>query len=163
MQIDIGFGDVITPGAIEIEYPTLLEFPVPRLRSYPKETVIAEKLEALTALGVLNSRMKDYFDLWALSRMFDFNGATLVRAIKATFQRRGVAIESLPAGLQKTFAEEKSKQWTAFTRRCRLSKAPEGFEDIVRAVNGFAFPVLAAAAANGSFDRIWPAGGPWPS
>ena len=96
MQIDIGFGDVITPGAIDVEYPTLLDFPVPRLRTYPKETVIAEKLEALTALGVLNSRMKDYFDLWVLSRMYAFEGATLVRAIQATFARRGVSIEFLP-------------------------------------------------------------------
>lgn len=66
MQIDIGFGDVVTPGVIEIEYPTLLEFPAPVLRAYPKETVVAEKLEALTTLGTLNSRMKDYYDLWAL-------------------------------------------------------------------------------------------------
>ena len=161
MQIDIGFGDVITPGAIEVEYPTLLDFPVPRLRAYPKETVIAEKLEALTALGVLNSRMKDYFDLWALSRMYAFEGTTLVRAIQATFARRGVAIESLPAGLQKAFAEEKSKPWIAFIRRSRLSQAPEGFIEIVQAVNSFACPLLAAAAANDSFNRMWRPGGPW--
>ena len=88
MQIDIGFGDVVTPAAVEIEYPTLLEFPAPVLRAYPKETVIAEKLEALTMLGMLNSRMKDYFDLWALSRLYSFEGPILVNAIKATFARR---------------------------------------------------------------------------
>src|SRR5437016_3724576 len=87
MQIDIGFGDVVTPEAVEIEYPTVLEFPAPVQRAYPKETVIAEKLEALTMLEMLNSRMKDYFDLWALSRLYSFEGPILVSAIKATFAR----------------------------------------------------------------------------
>lgn len=70
MQIDVGFGDVVFPATTRIEYPTLLEFPAPLLQAYPKETVIAEKLEALTALATLNSRMKDFFDLWALSRLY---------------------------------------------------------------------------------------------
>lgn len=74
MQIDIGFGDVVNPGVIEIVYPTLLEFSPPVLRAYPRETVVAEKLEALTALEMLNTRMKDFFDLWALSRMYGFDG-----------------------------------------------------------------------------------------
>jgi predicted nucleotidyltransferase component of viral defense system len=78
MQIDIGFGDVIVPGPTEVEYPTLLDFPAPLLRAYPKETVIAEKLEALTKLGLLNSRMKDYYDLALLSRMYSFEGETLI-------------------------------------------------------------------------------------
>src|SRR5207237_10813671 len=99
MQLDIGFGDVLAPGPTEIEYPTLLDFPAPVLRAYPKETVIAEKLEALTMLGMLNSRMKDYFDLWALSRLYSFEGPILVSAIKATFERRNMIIESHPDGL----------------------------------------------------------------
>lgn len=88
MQVDIGFGDVVNPGVIEIEYPTLLGFSAPVLRAYPKETVVAEKLEAVTALEMLNSRMKDFFDLWALSRLYDFDGPTLLRAIKARFDHR---------------------------------------------------------------------------
>ena len=76
MQLDIGFGDVITPGPTEIEYPSLLDFPAPVLRAYPKETVVAEKLEALTALGLLNSRMKDFYDLALLSRMYPCCGRT---------------------------------------------------------------------------------------
>jgi hypothetical protein len=75
MQLDIGFRDVITPGPTDIEYPSLLDFPAPVLRAYPKETVVAEKLEALTALGLLNSRMKDFYDLGLLSRMYPFEGA----------------------------------------------------------------------------------------
>jgi Nucleotidyl transferase AbiEii toxin, Type IV TA system len=88
MQIDIGFGDVIVPGPTEVEFPTLLDFPAPILRAYPKETVIAEKLEALTKLGLLNSRMKDYNDLALLSRMYSFEGQNLIAAIAATFAQR---------------------------------------------------------------------------
>jgi len=80
MQIDIGFGDVVDPGVIEIAYPTLLEFSPPVLRAYPRKTVVAEKLEAVTALETLNTRMKDFFDLWALSRMYGFDGPVLVIA-----------------------------------------------------------------------------------
>jgi len=89
MQIDIGFGDVMVPRPTEIEYPTLLDYPAPMLQAYPRETVIAEKFEALTKLGLLNSRMKDYFDLAILSRMYPFEGEHLIEAIVATFQHRG--------------------------------------------------------------------------
>lgn len=161
MQIDIGFGDVVTPAAIEIEYPTLLEFPAPVLRAYPKETVIAEKLEALTMLGMLNSRMKDYFDLWALSRLYSFEGPILVSAIKATFERHNVMIESHPAGLRDEFAEEKSVQWTAFIHRSRLATAPTRFAEIILAVRNFAHPLLSAATSGDPFNRTWHAGGLW--
>jgi predicted nucleotidyltransferase component of viral defense system len=97
MQLDIGFGDVITPGPTEIEYPTLLNFPAPVLRAYPGETVVAEKLEALTALGLLNSRMKDFYDLALLSRMYEFEGQRLSEAVSATFRHRGTAIEPEPS------------------------------------------------------------------
>jgi len=99
-----------------------LEFPAPVLHAYPKETVIAEKLEALTMLGMLNSRLKDYFDLWALSRLYSFEGP--IGAIKATFARRNMTIESDPAGLSDEFAEERSVQWTAFIRRSRILLLP---------------------------------------
>lgn len=125
MQIDIGFGDVVTPNAIQIEYPTLLDFPAPLLRAYPKETVVAEKLEALTTLGTLNSRMKDYYDLWALSRLYKFDGTVLIQAVSATFARRGTTIEPDPAGLGDHFIEEKAGQWTAFVRRTRLDTVPD--------------------------------------
>ncbi len=96
LQIDIGFGDVITPAAVTLEVPTLLDQPAPRLRVYPKETVIAEKLEALVQLGIANSRMKDFYDLAVLAESFEFEGESLVAAIRATFARRGTA---LPVGL----------------------------------------------------------------
>ena len=87
LQIDIGFGDVVTPGPLELEYPVLLDQPVPMLNAYPRETVAAEKFEAIVVLDLANSRMKDFYDLLAMSRLFAFEGATLAAAIRATFER----------------------------------------------------------------------------
>src|SRR5580700_2408284 len=113
MQIDIGFGDVITPGPTDIEYPSLLDLPAPVLRAYPKETVVAEKLEALTALGLLNSRMKDFYDLALLSRTYPFQGEPLVKAISATFRNRGTTIEAEPIGLTQAYCDDPARaiQW----------------------------------------------------
>jgi len=134
MQIDIGFGDVVDPGVIEIAYPTLLEFSPPVLRAYPRKTVVAEKLEAVTALETLNTRMKDFFDLWALSRMYGFDGPVLVKAIKATFGHRGTVIEARPVGLEDEFAIDRTKSthWTAFLRRSRLNSAPARLHETIR-------------------------------
>src|ERR1044072_6956819 len=88
LQVDIGFGDAVTPEAQPEEFPALLDFPAPILLAYPRETSIAEKFEAIVNLGLTNSRMKDYYDIWLLSEQFDFDGANLVRAIGATFRRR---------------------------------------------------------------------------
>ncbi|MGA9508599.1 MAG: nucleotidyl transferase AbiEii/AbiGii toxin family protein [Candidatus Sulfotelmatobacter sp.] len=110
---------------------------------------------------MLNSRMKDYFDLWALSRLYSFEGPILVSAVKATFARRNMTIESDPAGLRDEFAEEKSVQWTAFIRRLRLTIAPTHFAEIVLAVRDFAHPLLSAATSNDPFNGTWHAGGLW--
>ena len=125
MQIDVGFGDVVVPGPAEIEYPTLLDFPAPRIMAYPRETVIAEKLEALTHLGALNSRMKDFYDLALLSRLYSFEGVSLARAISATFGHRHTRVEADPIGLSEGFSRDPAKalQWRAFVRR-RGSKRP---------------------------------------
>jgi predicted nucleotidyltransferase component of viral defense system len=120
VQIDVGFGDAITPEAIEIDFPALLSFPAPRLRAYPRETVIAEKLDAMVQLGLANSRMKDFYDLKLLSELFDFDGAVLVRAIRATFSRRNTPIPSeAPAALSPQFVGDsgKAKQWLAFASK----------------------------------------------
>jgi hypothetical protein len=105
--------------------------------------------------------MKDYFDLWALSRLYSFEGPILVSAIKATFARRNMMIESYPAGLRDEFAEEKSGQWTAFIHRSRLATAPTRFTEIVLAVRNFAHPLLSAATSDDPFNRTWHAGGLW--
>jgi predicted nucleotidyltransferase component of viral defense system len=163
MQIDIGFGDVIVPGPTEVEYPTLLDFPAPILRAYSKETVIAEKLEALTNLGLLNSRMKDYYDLALLSRMYSFEGETLIEAILATFGHRGTSIDAEPIGLTDAFYADPARaiQWRAFVRRSRFAGEPGDLEKLVAEVRRFASPLLAAAAGPSPFTARWRAGGPW--
>ena len=163
MQIDIGFGDVIVPGPTEVEYPTMLDFPAPVLQAYPRETVIAEKLEALTKLGLLNSRMKDYYDLALLSRMYSFEGENLIEAIIATFRHRGTSIEAEPIGLTEAFYADPARaiQWRAFVRRSRFTGQPGDLEKLVAEVRRFAFPLLAAAGGERPFIARWPAGGLW--
>lgn len=125
--VDIGFGDAIEPGAEDIELPVLLEMPSPRLRAYPQETVIAEKVHAMVVLGLANSRMKDYYDVWMLTSALDLDPERLRRAVVATFERRNTAIPlALPDGLSEAFAEDSGKlrQWEAFARNLSGS-APE--------------------------------------
>ena len=139
LQLDVGFGDAVTPAPVEVDYPTLLnDLPRPRLRVYPRETAFAEKLEAIVLLGLANTRMKDYFDLLALAREGAMNPDTLGDAIAATFERRGTPLpEGLPQGLTTAFADDKAKrrQWTAFVNRNRL-QAPR-LDDVVKELTAF--------------------------
>ena len=119
VTIDIGFGDAIEPGLDEVNLPVLLDLPQPRLRVYARETVIAEKFQAMVMLGLANSRMKDFYDVWILSRSYEFDDDRLPRAIAATFERRGTAIPlEAPVALTQAFAFDSSKQrqWAAFVR-----------------------------------------------
>jgi hypothetical protein len=162
MQIDVGFGDVVVPAARVIHYPTLLDFPAPTLKGYPRETVVAEKFEAMVRLGTLNSRMKDFFDIWLMSRQFDFDGPLLARAMTSTFKNRKTAIEPVPVALTAAFSESSGAgtQWRAFLRRTKITNAPEELRDVVVALAEFLLPVVAGAIA-GSFDQGWVAPGPW--
>ena len=162
MQIDIGFGDLIVPGPVEVEYPALLEFPPPMLMAYPKETVVAEKLEALTVLGLLNSRIKDYYDLALLSRLYAFDGALLAEAIRSTFRHRGTAVDPDPAGLTDAYSADPARivQWKAFVQRSRLDPQ-SGLAETVKDVGRFALPPLSAVARADSFHLRWTPGGPW--
>lgn len=136
LQVDIGFGDVVTPAPETIRYPVLLdELPPPTLRAYPKYTVVAEKFHALCALGMANSRMKDYFDLWVLLREGDLDDAELVRAIEATFARRRTAMPTaIPIGLSDGFATDSGKQaqWRAFVTKNKLEAIALG--DVVKSL-----------------------------
>ena len=162
MQIDIGFGDVIVPQPIAVEYPTLLEFPSPVLMAYPQETVVAEKLEALTFLGLLNSRIKDYYDLALLARMYAFDGNLLAKAIRSTFQHRGTAIDVAPIGLSDAYSSDPARavQWKAFVRRSRFH-SESGLQEIVDQVRRFAAAPLSAIAKKDPFNLQWNPGGPW--
>ena len=163
VQIDIGFGDAVTPGQVEGRYPVMLpDFQSPKLHVYPRYTVVAEKLEAIAALGIANSRMKDFFDLWILSRYTEFDGDTLRRAIRATFVRRKTTLPTdIPFGLTDDFARDTQKQtqWQAFLGKNRLEALE--LEVVVAALRDFLLPPVAAAKADIYFPKLWPAGGPW--
>lgn len=164
VQIDVGFGDVITPAAQDLEFPPLLFETGPRLRAYPKETVIAEKLQAIIALGRANSRMKDFYDLLALSRLFDFEGEVLAAAIGATFSRRDTPLpDGVPDALTRAFADDATKvaQWTAFTAREPLLLAAPTLAATIDEIGDFALPPLTALRTGAQLRRFWRAGGPW--
>lgn len=117
--IDVGFGDAVEPDIKELDLPVLLDQPSPHLRAYPRETVIAEKFQAMVALGRANSRMKDFYDIWELSRAYEFGKDRLTKAIKATFERRNTEIPvETPDALTPAFANDaaKQQQWNAFTQ-----------------------------------------------
>lgn len=127
-QVDIGFGDAVTPGPIQADYPTLIDdLPAPRLHTYPIYTVVAEKFHAIALLGMANSRLKDYFDLYVIFSRENLNIKTLAQAVNATFIRRGMDVPStMPTGLTEEFANDASRQsiWVAFLRKNGLTVVP---------------------------------------
>ena len=164
LQIDIGFGGVVHPTAVELQYPTLLKFPAPKIQGYPPESVVAEKFQAMVSLGMVNSRMKDFYDIWLIAKQFAFEGPVLVEAIKATFQRRNTTIpDSIPKGLSDEFASdpEKATQWKSFLSRTGLQTVSAGLEQVVHELHAFLIPLIDAAAKNKAFNLQWRDGGPW--
>ena len=163
IQVDIGFGDVVTPAAQVIDYPTLLDLPAPRIRAYPPETVVAEKLQALVDLGMQNSRMKDFYDLWSIARQFSFEGPTMVAAVRATFERRATTLpKTVPTGLSEEFAndEQKNKQWRAFLERTQLPERELSLLQVVDGLRSFLMPAVLAAEKGEDFRHSW-VGGAW--
>jgi predicted nucleotidyltransferase component of viral defense system len=145
--VDIGFGDALVPGVEEIELPVLLGQPAPRLRAYRRETVIAEKFQAMVVLGRANSRMKDFHDIWLLKRCFAFKGDALARAIAATFARRKTEIPTeRPDALTRAFAEDpvKRQQWEAFLQEVAV-KPPGSLAEVLDEVAEFLMPPVAQA------------------
>lgn len=162
LQIDVSFGDAVTPAAARIRYPTLLEFPAPEVRAYRRETVVAEKFQAMVALGMTNSRMKDFYDLWVLAGGFAFDGPTLSRAIRATFRRRKTALPvQTPLPLTAEFHDDTGKQWDAFVRKSKLDAAGMGLGQVAAVLREFLMPPVQALATDEAFEQHWPAGGPW--
>ncbi|MDI6451797.1 nucleotidyl transferase AbiEii/AbiGii toxin family protein [Anaerobaca lacustris] len=164
LQIDVGFGDAVTPEPAEIEYPVLLDLPAPRIRAYSCETVIAEKFQALVAFDMAISRMKDFYDIWILSKQFSFEGTPLSTAIAATFNRRGTAIsEDVPTALTDEFAADRTKQtqWMAFLNRSGLTDALFDLHRVVWDLRTFLLEPLHAAAQGKTLSKSWTRGGPW--
>ncbi len=140
IQVDVGFGDVVTPRAKKISYPTILNFPPPIIRAYPRETVIAEKLQSMVMLGIANSRMKDFYDLYVLARDFTFDGSTLTRAIEATFKRRKTEVPlEAPLALTEEFGSDelKSVQWKAFIGKIGLEQEMPELTEVLSEIHGF--------------------------
>lgn len=161
MQIDIGFGDALYPSPEQQELPTLLDSPAPSLLCYTRESAIAEKFEAMVKLGEANSRMKDFYDVWMLSRQFEFSGNSLLEAVKQTFQKRGTTIPETIAAFDEGFAKKKQNQWNAFCKRLKQENIPESFLDITNALKDFLEPIVKAIAAKALINKKWEIDGFW--
>lgn len=147
LQVDVGFGDAITPAAEDREYPVLVGMAVPKLRMYPVETVIAEKLEAAVKLGMVNSRMKDFYDLLVIFRRFRYDDGTLALAIGETFARRGTPLpRTVPPGLSDDFGDDPTanRLWRGFLTRMQLANEPTNFAAVVRTVRDRLWPTIIA-------------------
>ncbi len=161
MQIDIGFGDAVYPEPEKSEFPTMLNFPAPRLFCYSRESSIAEKLEAMVKLGTLNSRMKDFYDIWLLSRQFNFDGTQLLEALRLTFERRNTEMPLEIEAFTDFFIEAKQTQWAAFRKRLGENHVPVSFREIVASVDSFLSPIIRGLASGRSIFVNWIAPGPW--
>jgi hypothetical protein len=158
IQIDLGFGDVITPAPIETEIPSLLDMPTSKLLTYPRESVIAEKFEAMVSLGLANSRMKDFYDVWSLSRSFPFQGASLADAVKKTFARRET---QLPSRIPLVFTPEffndpdKKNQWVAFSNKNRGYLSKMSLESVCQEIANFLMPLLDGISGKAGIPNGW--------
>ena len=157
VQVDIGFSDIITPNPESLDYPTILDSPAPRLICYSKETAIAEKLQTMVKLDILNSRMKDIYDIWILSRRFEFDGMLLKNAIINTFERRQTeATANIITFTEQYYRnQEKIAQWKGFLKRAKLSDIPTDLEEVLQSVRIFLIPVLSHIEQNNAFTKNW--------
>lgn len=165
LQVDIGFGDVITPGPEEQDYPTLLDLPAPRLWTYPRETVVAEKLDAMVSRDQTNSRVKDLWDIACLARRFAFDGETLRTAIQETFRRRGTSFPvERPAALLPDYYEDsaRTQHWQVLRRQIPAdADGPVRLVDAGEELRHFLGSVCDSLTKESPFTQAWSAGGPW--
>jgi hypothetical protein len=158
LQVDVGFGDALPVAPEEITFPVMLGMAAPKLRAYSRETVVAEKLEAIVKLGMLNSRFKDYFDLHYLAQKFPFDGVLLAKSIAGTFVRRGTAFPAgLPAGLTPMFGTDPAKirGWQAFWRKSGTKAAVPPLEAVIQLLVEFLEPPLTSAAKGKPLTETW--------
>src|SRR5262249_54234661 len=159
----IGYGDVVEPALVETKVPVMLDLPAPVLRAYPPEAVIAEKFEAMVKLGLDNSRMKDFFDIWMLSREQSFSMARVGRAILTTFEHRQTPLpQARPTALTTAFLQDavKVRMWKAFLLRIHMPEDHVRLEDVGEQIAAFVMPALESAASQGKGDLEWNPGGP---
>ena len=163
MQLDIGFGDAVVPDAKDMVFPTLLDMDAPTILAYAIETIIAEKFEAALDLADLNSRMKDFYDLWVLSQKYSLDGRSLQEAIIATCNRRGTIIRSDAEIFSPEFSRhaDKNTQWAAFINKGPMDDPPDDFAILMTALHEFLLPMAMACEKNEQIKLKWPPGGPW--
>lgn len=159
MQIDVGFSDIIHPKPISLDYPTLLDMPKPKLLGYTPESVIAEKIHTIFDLGELNSRMKDYFDVWFLSKQFEFEGKKLCAAITKTFLARKLPPTDIETDtvFSENFYQDQNKmtQWKNFLSQNRLEFAPVLLEEVINTLKVFILPIIKSIQKNEKFTGYW--------
>lgn len=156
VQIDIGFGDVVTPSPIKLAYSTILELPAPVIYTYPRETVVAEKFEAMVKLGMANTRMKDLADVYFLATTFEFEGELLASAISATFNRRSTMIPlDFPTVLTEQFYgnSDKQKQWSGFLKKSKIGTL--SLEMVCLVLGVFLMPLCQAIRGEKSPPNSW--------
>jgi hypothetical protein len=164
LQVDVGYGDAVLPAPARITFPVMLDLPAPSVLAYSRETVVAEKYHALVSLGLANSQMKDFHDLWSLARQFSFEGAALTSAIRATFERRQTPLlPEPPLALTAAFYDDPAKlaMWRAFLNRNRLPDSERELGQVAKLLRDFLLPLAEAAQRKQSFGAQWPPGGPW--
>ncbi len=164
LQVDIGFGDAVTPAPRLATFPALLDLPAPRVRAYPAETVVAEKFHAIVALGEANTRLKDFYDLAHLANSREFKGSLLAKAIRATFDRRGTPVPTtVPLALGDAFGRDPARQaqWVAFLSRSRLIDSPGSLLLLTGRVAQFVMPAAIAAAEESPFRQSWSPASGW--
>lgn len=163
LQVDVGFGDVLVPGPVKARLPTILDFPPPEVQGYTRESTIAEKFQAMVYLGEINSRMKDFFDIWSLATHFFFDGPVLALAVRETFRQRQTALQVAPVALTAAFAGDRNKQaqWRAFIGRHPGEEELPALGATIQVIAALLQPVVRALVEGRSFDQHWPPGGPW--
>jgi len=164
MQIDVGFGDIVYPKTKVIDYPVILDFPMPHLKGYPPESVISEKFEAMVKLGLLNSRMKDFYDIWLMMRQFNFSGSNLAEALRRTFEHRKTDLpKECPLFAEEIYDEKSDRQtlWKAFLKKGDIKHAPEKLAITAKEIENFLVKPLNAVKKAHEFMGEWKAPGPW--
>jgi len=164
MQIDVGFGDVVYPKPKAIDYPVILDLPKPRLKGYPAESMISEKFEAMIKLGLLNSRMKDFYDIWLIMRRFDFSGSSLAEALRRTFEHRKTSLPAAqPLFAEEIYDEESDRQalWKMFLKKGDIQRAPKKLSTTVREIEEFLMTPLRVIHQGHGRNGEWKAPGPW--
>ena len=155
ISIDIGFGDIVYPERMKMDFPVLLDMDIPKVYAYSISSVVAEKFEAFVSLGLANSRYKDFYDIYVLSDRYNFDGTELMNAIKETFNHRGTSFDDI-AAFEDGFADDETRlmRWNSFVKK-KKAFIKLGFEETVQLLKILLFPIVDAIKKNELFERTW--------